>query len=584
MNVMDRFPLSPQMLKVRLLKYLSRPGPLSICPAGPSLRVDELQDLLQIPATDEFVAQAYRRILGREPDVRGAVRYSRLLKLGPLYPRRKFLQNLLDSKEYHDLLRHQHLDVQRQCSHLDQQRRSLEQERQLLERQLHEQQQQIQFYDHQLRQHQQLLEQKQREEWLERLQADAEADSQRQQQLLEEHRQHREWQEVETRVLSEYGDLLGIEDEEAFTRAAFGAVLGREPGAQELADGCGQLHGASDQIRRAFLHQLLTGTLTAPAAAAEPVPVSRAPRPPTLWTGPRGSRCRVCGGALVYRWTHRVLRGRHVADYFECSACHALQIPCPFWLGEAYAEENAPQQDNPDSGRFMRNFSAYSYFVALHRAGVVPERPTVLDFGGGYGLLTQMLLSGGFDAWQTDPYVKTPFLAGQRAIHSCEGIAAGSFDLVFALEVLEHLTDPLTHLEKLTRILKPGGTLMISTEIYEPTIHDASWRYLATDYGQHVTLWSRDALLYAAGRCGYRSVGYFPADNGFCTLFSHLPPDALRVRLASALAVLGDPGRMVQMHNAWDFRTYGYVQPLAEPVVHVPPEGLAPGLALRRAS
>jgi SAM-dependent methyltransferase len=571
---MERFPLNLNLLKTRMVKHLSRPRALSVYPAGPALRTDELEDLLRIQSIEEFIAQAYRRILLREPDTAAAVRSSWLLRLGPLYPRRRFLAKLLDSEEYRDKIRRQHTDLQRQCHLIDEQRRTLEQERQLLERRLSEQQQQIEFYDHQLR--------RSEEQHLDHLREAAEADSRREQQQLEEHRQQQQWQAVETRVLTEYSDLLEIEDLVTFARAAYGAVFGREPEAQELSDSCDHLGSANGAIRREFLHRLLSSTAPQPAAEASPPAVCRAPRPRTLWTGPRGSRCRICGGALAYRWTRRVLHGRHVADYFECSTCQALQIPCPFWLPEAYAEENEPQLDNPDTGRFIRNFSAYSYFVALHRAGIVPDRPTVLDFGGGYGLLTQMLLSGGFDAWQTDPYVLTPFFAGQRTIHSCDGIATGSFDLIFALEVLEHLTDPLALLAKLTRLLKPEGTLMISTEIYEPRIHTADWGYLSTEFGQHVTLWSRDALLYAAGKCGYRSLSYFPADNGFCTLFSNLPPETLQVRLANALAVLSDPERMVQMHNAWDFRTHGYVQPLAEPVIHVPPVGLGPGLAAQR--
>ena len=111
-----------------------------------------------------------------------------------------------------------------------------------------------------------------------------------------------------------------------------------------------------------------------------------------------------------------MLGGRHLAQYHECRACLSLQVVNPTWLDLAYAGESQPLANNPDQGRFARNFSAYSTFVALHEAGVTSERPVVLDFGGGYGLLAQMLKSGGYEAWQVDPYVPVPFL---RRIAAC---------------------------------------------------------------------------------------------------------------------------------------------------------------------
>lgn len=44
--------------------------------------------------------------------------------------------------------------------------------------------------------------------------------------------------------------------------------------------------------------------------------------------------------------------------------------------------------------------------------------------------------------------------------------AAGSFDLVLALDVLEHLDDDVTGLSELARILKPGGLLLITVPAF----------------------------------------------------------------------------------------------------------------------
>jgi SAM-dependent methyltransferase len=245
----------------------------------------------------------------------------------------------------------------------------------------------------------------------------------------------------------------------------------------------------------------------------------------------------------------------------------------PTWLDDAYADESRPLANNPDPGRFARNFSAYGTFVALHEAGVVPERPVVLDFGGGYGLLAQMLKSGGYEAWQVDPYVPVPFLAADRYLSALDDFPGAGFDLIFALEVLEHLTDPMATLEGLARRLKPGGTLMLSTGIYHPGAHNHQWPYLAAEWGQHITFWSHPALVHAAGRLGFSSLGLFPGGEGFFILLSNLGAESLRARLSAALNVLRQADHQGRAVASWDLQALGCVQVLDDPLV----EDLAPG-------
>jgi len=264
------------------------------------------------------------------------------------------------------------------------------------------------------------------------------------------------------------------------------------------------------------------------------------------------ARCRICQGQLLHKWTLRVLAEKYPAEYHECTTCRSLQIPHPFWLDEAYQSESAPLACNPDGSRFIRNFSAYHYLTALHKAGVFPPEPCLLDFGGGYGLLTQMLYSAGYNAYQTDPYVPVPFLASQRSIADFEQIPEAAFDGITALEVLEHLTDPHETLMRLFRILKHTGTLIFSTNIYESGVHDESWNYLAREWGQHVTFWSKPALRYLAGRHGFRSVGYFPGGEGFLILFSRTCPDSFKLMLTEATAYLSDHQQLAQAVRSWD--------------------------------
>jgi SAM-dependent methyltransferase len=63
------------------------------------------------------------------------------------------------------------------------------------------------------------------------------------------------------------------------------------------------------------------------------------------------------------------------------------------------------------------------------------------------------------------------------------GIADASVDLVLCTEVLEHLPEPQKAIDEFERVLKPGGTLLLTTRFLFP-IHDAPHDYFRyTKYG-----------------------------------------------------------------------------------------------------
>jgi SAM-dependent methyltransferase len=619
------------------------------CIAGPA--PEELDGLLRIRDLDGFIEQAYRVILHRPPDLRGARRHARRLRLFPFYSRRRFLEKLQMSVEYRLLLARRLEECGRE---LDRERLALEQQRgehqererctqelcgrvEGLLRQafeplrpipglqaqlLKQQRQHAQLLEQQTadleRQHAQLLEQQTAgfelldrllEQYRQVLEQQRAAHERQHAQLLEQQtagfepldrlleqyrqvleqqraaheRQHAQLLEQLRQVLGapprpalggpRRADLAPIVEEdpgvgldpprpepiERFVEDAYRLILRRPPEPMELIEDCEQLRGTAGRVKGEFLRALAERHAASGRGDDAPAAVPVAP-----------VACRVCGGALTYKWSLKVLRGRHVAHYHECGGCRALQVVNPTWLEEAYAGEDRPLEVNPDVGRFSRNFSAYSYFAALDRAGLVGDRPVLLDFGGGYGLLAQMLQSGDYEVWQADPHVPTPFLAADRSLHRLDEFPDASFDLIFALEVLEHLVDPLPVLERLARLLKPAGTLMVSTGIYRPEAHDRHWQYLATEGGQHITFWSHAALAHAAERAGLRSLGYFPGNDGFFILISHLPADVLRARLARASTLLRDADHLRRITAPWDLQALGYVRveddPVAEPV------------------
>ena len=100
----------------------------------------------------------------------------------------------------------------------------------------------------------------------------------------------------------------------------------------------------------------------------------------------------------------------------------------------------------------------------------VTRTSRVLDYGAGRGALPQMNFRGiaafvaGVDP---DPVVRdNPYLDEARVLPLPSGridYPDESFDVVFAANVMEHVTDPATTLREIGRVLRPGGVLLFKT-------------------------------------------------------------------------------------------------------------------------
>lgn len=124
----------------------------------------------------------------------------------------------------------------------------------------------------------------------------------------------------------------------------------------------------------------------------------------------------------------------------------------------------------------------------------LPRGGRYLDWAGGYGVLTRLLRDRGLDFRHLDAYSPNLFAQGW------EGDLAEGWDLITMYEVLEHLTDPFTDLEALA---EASPILLFSTQLLpEPPPTPGSWWYYAPESGQHVSFFSRAALLALADRLG----------------------------------------------------------------------------------
>lgn len=141
--------------------------------------------------------------------------------------------------------------------------------------------------------------------------------------------------------------------------------------------------------------------------------------------------------------------------------------------------------------------------VALALCAARPGARTALDFGCGpradgeaRPVLAALLARRGLSVAACDRFF-APWPA----------LGAAAFDLVAAVEVVEHFRRPLHEAEALFRLVAPGGVLAVGTAFLETAGQPLDgWWYLEDP--THLTIWSRAALLRLA-----RAHGLEPPDQ-----------------------------------------------------------------------
>jgi 2-polyprenyl-3-methyl-5-hydroxy-6-metoxy-1,4-benzoquinol methylase len=116
------------------------------------------------------------------------------------------------------------------------------------------------------------------------------------------------------------------------------------------------------------------------------------------------------------------------------------------------------------------------------------------------------------------------------------GEQAEAFDVVTAIEVIEHTLDPLAELRRIRRLLKPGGLLFLTTGNAAPFSSDLQrWSYIVPEI--HVSFFEPDTLERALVQSGFRPGAVPPAD-GFDEILKFKALKNLRLRRRSRLTDL----------------------------------------------
>jgi ubiquinone/menaquinone biosynthesis C-methylase UbiE len=103
----------------------------------------------------------------------------------------------------------------------------------------------------------------------------------------------------------------------------------------------------------------------------------------------------------------------------------------------------------------------------------------------------------------------------------------GSFDVVWASEVIEHVADTARWLSEVRRVLAPGGRLLVSTPSHgRLRLAVSGIERFSEPLGDHLHLYTRGSLARLLQEFGFRSVKVRTAGG---------PPGMRRLLLADAV-------------------------------------------------
>jgi SAM-dependent methyltransferase len=215
---------------------------------------------------------------------------------------------------------------------------------------------------------------------------------------------------------------------------------------------------------------------------------------------PLHGACTVCGDRRL-----RPLPAYRRAHLVRCRGCglvFAGRIPSDEELARNYGDYTRADYDSPITRRRYRELlDGFERYRKGNR---------ILDMGCGIGFFLEEAQARGWDAYgsELEPRaVEINRSKGLRCVQAPIGpdtFEPGSFDVITAFEVVEHLRDPLAEAATIARALRPGGLFYCTTPNFgslSRRLLRGRWRVIA--FPEHLSYFTPSTLSSWLERFGF---------------------------------------------------------------------------------
>ena len=240
------------------------------------------------------------------------------------------------------------------------------------------------------------------------------------------------------------------------------------------------------------------------------------------------------------------------AAIYQCASCEFLQCSD---LAEVLPFYEKLVDSSYEAGREQRSSQARK---VLEVAQELQPSGRLLDIGAGSGMLVEQAIQMGYRAEGIEPSEWLQQLAQRRNLPVHLGTfphpaVPKQFDIITLIDVIEHVSDPLTLLRNIATSLSDNGIAMVVT----PDVGSIAARILGWKWWHfrvaHIGYFNKRSLLSALNRAGMRPViicrpGWvFTIDYLYARARRYLPK-FLRIGLPSFLRKIVIP---VNFRDSW---------------------------------
>ena len=264
--------------------------------------------------------------------------------------------------------------------------------------------------------------------------------------------------------------------------------------------------------------------------------------------------CRICGGRRA-KIVRRHLRYNIKRNVLRCVKCSFVYLERPsiaksYYLGKKYRALHGPSLGKKSSPREL--FETYLPFQRqIHKTMGSLLRPSVslLDVGCStghflYSLKGKVRTRVGLELSRDEvSFIRRnlDFPVYNVPLEHAD-ILEGPFDVVTALQVLEHVEDPVGFLQHIKKHLKKNGTLYLELPNLDDVLRTA---YRVKEYEDfyyrepHLSYFSKDSLRRALTKAGFegeiRTVQRYTLINHIHWIMAHAPQPNFELGMTPAL-------------------------------------------------
>lgn len=203
--------------------------------------------------------------------------------------------------------------------------------------------------------------------------------------------------------------------------------------------------------------------------------------------------------------------GQH-PQIVACDYCGHVYANPRWSEDEIVAAYTAVEDETYIAERSGRELTFDKHLAALEEHVGPANGRSLLDVGAYIGVFVEVAQANGWQACGVEPSAWAAAEAQRRGLNVIQGtqdaadLQGSQFDVVTMWDVIEHVSEPLTEVQKAHQLLQPGGWLVVHTmDVHSPIarLMGSRWPWLMD---MHLHYFSQQSMAYMLEKAGFEVV------------------------------------------------------------------------------